>query len=171
MPKLDGPLYGDWASGEIAGLLAFKKNATWGRLERKRRASRSDTENQEVQRAAFLSAKNAWHGLTDEERAAWFSWAGDPWNGYNYFLFVRLRGDRFWLGELVFGEDLFKQANKDGATVSADYENNFSTAADVLPTVADGSDNFPAWLFNKIVLSLLAIEGYLIANKANIEGS
>lgn len=171
MPKTDRPLYGDSATGEIAGAIAFKNDINWCRIERKRTAAKSRTAGQGVQRNAYQTAKNFWLALTDEERAAWQSSAPNPWTGYNYYLNLALRSWPLFFGEIVFAEDVLKQGNEEGGVASASYENNFPDSADVLPVFTDGTDNFQAWLFNKLKLSVLAVEGYLIFNKDVIERS
>jgi hypothetical protein len=182
MPKLDKPLYGDSATGEIASVIAFKKGIPftspgdeeeipYGRLEKKRVAAVSRSTGQAAVRDAFLVAKAQWLALSDSERLAWQGCAPDPWTGFNYFMNIALRGGPLWFGEIVFYEDVLKQGNQEGLVSPEDYENNFPTSADACPPFLDGQDNFQAWLFNKMKISLLAIEAYLIQQKATIERS
>lgn len=171
MPKLDKPLYGDSATGEITGTLAFKKDRTWNRLEKKRVAAASRSSGQAAVRDLYKTSKNQWLALSDAEKLVYSNGAPQGWTGFNYFLFIALRAADLWLGGLVFYQDLINQGNVSGVIQSADYQNNFPGSADVLPTLTDGEDNFQAWLFNKLKLSLTVIEGYLIAHKASIEGA
>jgi hypothetical protein len=51
----------------------------------------------------------------------------------------------------------------------ADFEQNFPDAADLFPEAVDNENYLDAIFFNSLAASLLAIEGYLITWKANIE--
>lgn len=50
-----------------------------------------------------------------------------------------------------------------------EFEHNFPTSADVFPTAEDNEDFIDAILFNSLMASIDAIEGYLILWKENIE--
>jgi len=180
MAKTEGPLFGDWASGEVANILAYKKGRPftsagdedeipYGRIEKKRRPGKKRTARQEIVRENFKEAKNQWRELTEEEKNNWKQNAPNPWTGYNYFLNVALRGYRYWFSEIIFYEDVFKQGNIEGQAQEIEYENNFPNDLDYCPLIQDGADNFQAWLFNKIALSIKTIQTYLIYNKKNIE--
>ena len=180
MPKLDRPLYGDSATGEIASVIAFKKGIPptspgdeeeipYGRIEKKRKAAVSRSDLQAAVRDAYLTAKNQWLALTDAERLVYQEGAPDPWTGFNYFMHLALTGSGFWFGDMVFYLDLLNQGNQSGLVGTEDFINFFPVAPDVIPTWTDGQDNPKAYIFNKMVVSILAMEAYLILYKTNIE--
>lgn len=180
MAKLEGPLYGDSATGELAGVLGFKKGIPftspgdeaeipYGRLEKKRKAARSRSPGQAAIRDIFVTALGEWRAFSSGEKETWRAGAPAGWTGFNYYLFTRIRSAGFYLGALVFGRDLFNQGNLSGRLSDADFVLNFPDSADTVPTFEDGTDILQALVFMKLNACLMGIENYLITFKENIE--
>jgi hypothetical protein len=169
MAKVDGPLYGVEATGEIGGALAFKRDAVYCRIEKKRAPALSRSDPQAARRDLFLSTRTTWLNLTDEQRATWREGAPAGWTGYNYYLFVYLRAAGETLGDLIFGADLVNQGNLTGRFVPGDYVENFPASPDTIPTYEDGTDPVKAWMLNGLTDSILVVENYLITYKNIIE--
>jgi len=171
VPKVDRPLFSDEATGELGGVLAFKRGPVYGRIEKKRVASKSNSPGQAAARAAYQAAKNTWLGLSDGEQLTWREGAPAGWTGFNYFLSVTLLGGGFFLGALVLGADVINQGNKPATKLESGFEHNFPESADVIEEYEDGADPVKAWMINGLVESLLVIEQYLLFYKSRIEGS
>lgn len=169
MAKVDGPLFGVEATGELAGTLAFKLGKTYCRLEKKRAPSRSRTSGQAGQRDAFDLARSAWLGLSPEERAAWRAGAPLGWTGFNSYLHQTLSDMTAYLGGLIFGESILSEGGAAPGTDESQYVDHFPASADEIPVYADEADTLLAWQINRLYLSILAVQAYLIENKSTIE--
>jgi hypothetical protein len=86
MARLTGPLFGDEASGGIAGVLYYKHNVNCGIVSKKKIRVLTKSSNQHTERQRFKNACIAWRALSDSEKRAWSSSAVRPFCGYNVFV-------------------------------------------------------------------------------------
>lgn len=181
MAKLEGPLYGDWATGNLGDGLAFKKGIPftspgdegeipYSRIEKRRAPSRSRSPGQAGQRDLFQTARTAWLALEDSDKLRYKLGAPAGWSGFNYFLFIALKEAGETLGALVLGRDILNQGNLQTGIPFTEYVFSFSSALDEIPTYEDGTQPGKAWMYNRLAQSVLSIEEYLIMFKETIEG-
>jgi hypothetical protein len=170
MAKVERPLYGDTATGEIAGTLAFKKGDRFPRLEIKRVPSKSRTLAQQSQRQRFYDGRSAWLSLSEAEQGEWNGDAPAGMTGYQFYLQAFLAPLPWALGALIIGQDIINQGNPPITVTESQYVLGFPGTADSFPGLTDGIDGTWDFEINKIFESLEIIEAYLLEHKNSIEG-
>ena len=117
MAKVEGPLYGEEATGSIHRLVNFTSQWGWHvvrkHLERKDRI----TVKRQRQRERFFAAKSAWNMLSNEEKMSWNARAPGTMNGYNAFIQAYMYGktvedyplQQALYGGVVYGEAVYAQ--------------------------------------------------------------
>ena len=180
MPKLDRPLFGDYATGTFARVLAFRHTANppdapgehvvyLGTVTQLPASKCPPSAPQAAQRAAFSAALLSWRALSIEDRAFWLANHPTDINGFNFYIRSLLAPGAFFFGFCIFADAVFELSSSPGQPDPLDYDSLFPTGIDELPTLLDGSHSPQAWLFNRMYQTIQDLQGYIVQNRSTIE--
>lgn len=181
MAKLDRPLFGENATGTLARALSFRKTVNppdepgdpaiwWGTVAKIPFISCPPSPGQTEQRKRYAAAVAAWRALSGDARGYYNTNKPANLTGLNFFIRLWFFPTLAYFGYCIFGGTWFQLAPAPDQPEEADYEQNFPSALDELPTMQDGAHSPQAWLWNRAYNTVLSIQDYLILHKTTIEG-
>lgn len=170
MAKLDGPLYGEEATGRVAGVLYYRRTQPYPEIYSRPRARGPATPNQIAARERYREAVQAWGSLSQSARDQYNDCCLNQNTGFNLFLRLHLRVFHSVLNAVVFGEGVFDEDVNFGIPDHDFFIARFPDAVDAAPVIRCLYDNLSAFAYNFLGSRLVAVEQYLIDHKNSIEG-
>lgn len=86
MPKIDGPLFSDEATGTLAGRVTFSNQWGWA-IARSTPQTRKDiSTKQRAVRQRVKTLSTTWRTLSPYEKADYASRAPEGWTGFDLFI-------------------------------------------------------------------------------------
>lgn len=181
MARLDRPLYGEYATGTLGRVLAYRHTynppdepgdpvVTFGTVAKIPVMTCGPSSPQISHRSLFAAAGAAWLALSIPARAYYNANKPPQLSGYNLFLRLYLDPSIAYFGYCVFGHAIFQLGPTPYQPLEADYDSPFPVSVDEFPTLVDGGNSPQAWLFNSAYSAVTTIQNYLILHRASIEG-
>lgn len=180
MARLDRPLYGDFATGTFARVLAFRHTANppdapgdpaiyRGTVAKRPASSCPASVGQAAQRSAYAAAVAAWRALSDDTQAQWLANHPTNLNGYNFFLRMTLLPNLVFFGFCIFGSSIFTLVDAPDQPAAAAYAAPFPADVDEFPALLNWQHSPQAWFLNRAYTALQTIQEFLINNRSHIE--
>ncbi len=179
--KLDRPLYGEYATGPLAGVLCFRHTVNppdlpgepvvyCGTVAQLPASRTQPSAAQAAQRSIYAVAVAGWRALDDADKAFYVANRPSNLSAFNFYLRLHLVSGLAYFGYCVFGDVWFQYAAGPDQPAAVDYSSLFPASGDEFPIIREGADSLQDWPFNRVYESILSVESYLLAHMSTING-